>query len=113
VDNEDMSESSYVFVRNLGAEVETPSKGILSHTLHEDVWHKIVLFAFSDGHSISPHAVPVPATVYFAAGRATMLLGEDRREVSAGTLIQMPPNLLHAIDAHEGVKMLLILQKAR
>lgn len=103
----------YLLVESLAAELAIPPKGILSHTLHDDEFYKVVLFAFSAGHSISPHAVPVSASLYFVEGEGTMTLGEDQRAVRPGTFIHMPPGLLHGIVAETGVKMLLTLGKKR
>ena len=102
----------YYFLQDLSAEITVPEKGILSHTLHNDDSVKIVLFGFSPGQELTAHTAPMPATIQFLRGEATVTLGGDTREATAGTLIHMSSKLVHGIVAKTPVMMLLTLVKA-
>lgn len=102
----------YTYVDNLFTEIDVPTKGILSHTVHNDDAVKIVLFGFAPGQELTAHTAPMPADILFLEGEAEVTLGEDRTEAKAGTLIHMQPLLPHGIVAKTPVRMLLTLVKA-
>jgi quercetin dioxygenase-like cupin family protein len=102
----------YLLVSNVVGEIQPPEKGILSHTLHNDDNLKIVLFGFAVGQELTAHTAPMPATIHFLQGEATVTLGSDTQEVSAGALIHMQPKLTHGIVAKTPMMMLLYLLKA-
>lgn len=102
----------YHLISNLNGEVKIPEKGILSHTLYNDEQLKIVLFGFAPGQELTAHTAPMPATIMFLKGEASVTLGEDRQDVGAGALIQMAPKLTHGIVARTPLLMLLYLHKA-
>lgn len=102
----------YYFLQDLSSEIKVPEKGILSHTLHNDDHVKIVLFGFSAGQELTAHTAPMPATIQFLEGEATLTLGSDTLEAGAGTLVHMQPKLVHGIAAKTPVRMLLTLVKA-
>lgn len=101
----------YTLVDNLAAEIEPPSDGTLSRTVHQDERLKVVLFGFSAGQELSEHTASTPAIMHFLNGEATVTLGGEAVAVKAGTWIHMPPNLKHSIRAETPVSMLLILLK--
>ena len=102
----------YTFVSDVFTEIQPPEKGILSHTLFNDDHIKIILFGFAPGQELTAHTAPMPATIHFLKGEATLTLGDDTHEVSAGALIHMQPKLTHGIVAKTPVTMLLFLLKA-
>lgn len=103
---------SYLSTRILD-EVQVPEQGILSRTLHNDDYLKLVIFGFSAGHELSAHTAPMPATIQILQGRARVTLGEETRMLEAGSFIYMPPHLNHAIVAETPLVMLLSLWKQR
>jgi quercetin dioxygenase-like cupin family protein len=103
--------ANYLHVRDLMQEVQPPDKGILSRTLFNDERLKVVLFAFAAGEELSEHTASMPAVLHFLRGEATVTLGDDRHEAAAGTWVQMPKGLRHAIQAKTPVVMLLSLVK--
>ncbi|HET8547524.1 MAG TPA: cupin domain-containing protein [Bryobacteraceae bacterium] len=103
---------TYTLVADLLNEIRIPEKGILSHTLYNDDAIRIVLFGFAAGQELTAHTAPMPATIQFLEGEAEVTLGPDKREVAAGALIQMQPQLTHGIMAKTPVLMLLYLHKA-
>jgi len=103
--------TDYAFFPELLSEVEVPSKGILSRTLHNDERVRIVLFGFAAGEELSAHTAPVPAVLYFLQGEARVKLGEDTLEARPGSLAHMAPNLPHGILAKTPLVMLLVMAK--
>jgi quercetin dioxygenase-like cupin family protein len=88
-----------------------PAKGILSQTLQEDEHVNIVLFGFAPGEKLSEHTASVPAMLYFVQGEATITLGEEISEATAGSWVYMQPKLVHSVVAKTPVVMLLTLIK--
>jgi quercetin dioxygenase-like cupin family protein len=103
---------SYTYFADLAAEAKAPEKGILSRTLHNDDSLKVVLFGFAAGEELSAHTAPMPATIYFVSGAGKVKLGNDSKELRAGTFAYMAPILTHAIQAVEPTLMLLMIVKA-
>jgi quercetin dioxygenase-like cupin family protein len=102
----------YLLIANITKEIQLPEKGILSHTLFNDDNMKVILFGFAPGNELTAHTAPMPATLHFLQGEATVTLGSDSHEVGAGALIHMQPQLTHGIVAKTPVMMLLFLIKA-
>ena len=102
---------TYTIVMNVPKEISVPEKGILSHTLHNDLEVKIIAFGFSAGQELSAHTAPYPATIQILQGEAELTLGDDKLVVSAGCLAQMSANLPHAILAKTPTLMLLTMFK--
>lgn len=103
---------AYSLTENVFSEIQIPSKGILSHTVHNDDQVKLILFGFAPGQELTAHTAPMPATMCFLEGDAKVTLGSDTVDVKPGTLIHMQPNLTHGIVAVTPVRMLLTLVKA-
>lgn len=103
---------SYISTRILD-EVQIPEQGILSRTLHNDDYLKLVIFGFSAGHELSAHTAPMPATIQILQGRAQVTLGEETRVLEADSFIYLPPQLKHAIVAETPLVMLLSLWKQK
>ena|SRR5690348_12342268 len=101
----------YFFAPDLIAEIEIPKQGILSRTLHNDDQVKLVLFGFSEGQELSAHTAPMPASIYFLKGEASLMLGDEQMTVGAGSFAHMTANLRHAIVAKTPLVMLLTMMK--
>ena len=103
---------AYTLIPNLARETKIPEKGILSHTLYNDENLKIILFGFAPGQELTAHTAPMPATIMFLEGQASVTLGSETKEIPEGALIHMPPKLTHAIVANSPLRMLLYLHKS-
>ncbi len=101
----------YLYVPDLRQHAEVPENGILSRTLQSDDRTKIIQFTFAPGQELSAHTAPMPATLYFLEGEASLLLGDDRMDAVEGTFVYMTPNLPHGIKAKTQVVMLLTMVK--
>jgi quercetin dioxygenase-like cupin family protein len=101
----------YFVASELITEIELPQSGMLSRTLYDDGDVKLVLFGFAAGHELSAHSAPMPASLFFLKGEATVALGTDIQLVKAGAFVHMPPGLMHAVEARTPLVMLLIMMK--
>ena len=102
--------ASFVYIQDLLEEQPIiPEDSIVSKTLYQDQYIKVILFAFDEGQSLSEHTSAKPATLYFVKGEADLMLGEESRSASAGSWVYMPPGLRHSIKAQTPLIMLLEL----
>jgi quercetin dioxygenase-like cupin family protein len=103
----------YSFIENLKTHIpEIPKDSILSQTILNEEYVKVVLFGFAPGQELSQHTASQPAMLYFVDGDAQVILGEDKMSAQAGTWVHMVPNLAHSIHANSQVVMLLILLRS-
>ena len=101
----------YELVAELGNQVEVPTDGTLSRSIHQDERLKVVLFAFSAGQELSEHTASTPAIMHFLSGDADVTLGSEKVNAGAGTWIHMAAQLPHSIRTKTPVVMLLSLLK--
>ncbi len=102
---------SYLYFANIAEQVDVPSGGIISRTLHNDDRLKVVLFGFDTGQELSEHTSTMPAVLYVVSGEAELGLGSDTKEARAGTFAQMDPQLPHRIVARSPLVLLLLMIK--
>ncbi len=98
-----------VVIEDLLKQVEIPTDGTLSRTLHRDDHVKIVLFGFAGGQELSQHTAAVPAILEIVQGEARVTLDNAVRELSAGAWVFMDAQLPHAIYAKTPLIMLLTM----
>ncbi|MEZ4862497.1 MAG: cupin domain-containing protein [Caldilineaceae bacterium] len=105
--------TSYTYIANLNDALPAlTTDTIVSRTLAHDENSRVVLFGFAPGQELSEHTSPMQATLHFLAGEATITLGDETLEVTAGAWVQMAPRLPHSIRAKDGpVVMLLTMNK--
>lgn len=80
---------------------------IVSKTLVQNKAVSQTLFAFSEGEEISTHASHGDAMVQVLDGVATITIGSEVFDVSAGETIVMPADVPHAVQAKTKMKMFL------
>ena len=100
-------------VKNLLEMAEMPREGILSISVEDNEFYKVVLFMMPAGQYLSPHTSTMPATVYVVQGSADFTLGEDDVNVRPGDFFYMPPNYNHAIKAKEDFVFILTLNRQK
>lgn len=98
-------------ITNILEKIEMPKEGILSLSVEDNQYYKIVLFMMPKGQYLSPHTSTMAATVYVIQGVADFTLGEELHEVKSGDLFFMPPDYNHAIQAKDDFVFLLTLRK--
>ena len=98
-------------IKNLLEMANMPKEGILSISVEDNEYYKVVLFMMPAGQYLSPHTSTMPATVQVLSGAADFTLGDEDHEVKAGDHFFMPPNFNHAIRAKEDFVFLLNLKR--
>lgn len=71
----------------------------------------VTFFAFDRGQRLSEHTAPFDALVIVVEGRAEILIGGKAHRVDAGSMILMPADIPHALNAVTKFKMLLVMIK--
>ena len=89
--------------------VQYADESIVSKTLLEKKHGTLTLFAFDKGQGLSEHTSPYDATVCVLDGQATLIIGGERINASAGEMVIMPANVPHDVQAEDRFKMLLIM----
>jgi quercetin dioxygenase-like cupin family protein len=96
------------------ASLITPTEqGIASRVLAKAPGGTVTLFAFDAGQGLSEHSAPFDALVMVLDGAIDVTI--DRRPVRAvpGSIVRMPANVPHALDATEPARMLLVMLRER
>ena len=69
----------------------------------------MTLFAFDAGQGLTSHTSPFEALVLVLEGTLELTIGGTRLRATPGTIVRMPGNVPHAVDAIEASRMLLIM----
>ena len=90
----------------------TPTEqGIASRILAKTSGGNLTLFAFDAGQGLSEHATPYDALVLVLEGELTLTIGGTPVKATPGTVVRMPANVPHAVDAPVAARMLLAMFK--
>lgn len=90
----------------------TPTQGgIASRVLAKASGGNVTLFAFDGGQGLTEHTTPYDALVMVLEGRIALTIGGRPVEAVPGTVVLMPGNVPHAVDAREASRMLLVMLK--
>lgn len=106
-----MIDLSRLAVVSLPQETQFAANGIVSRTLLKTVAGRVVLFGFDVGQELTEHTSPHHAVVQILSGTCEWTLGGEVRQLKAGDLLYMPPQLPHAVRASERFSMLLTLTR--
>ena len=88
----------------------TPTdKGIASRVLARTSAGNITLFAFDAGEELSEHTAPFDALALTLAGELSLTIGGKQVRATPDTIVLMPANVPHAVQALEPSRMLLIM----
>jgi len=94
------------------ADLITPTAGgIASRVLAKNGGGNVTLFAFDAGEGLSEHTTPFDALVVTLGGALTLTIGGRPVLATPGTIVRMPANVPHAVDATAAALMLLIMLK--
>ena len=83
--------------------------GIASRVLAKTGGGNVTLFAFDAGEGLSEHTAPFDALVLVLDGALTLNIGGSAVGATPGTIVRMPANVPHAVDATAPSRMLLIM----
>jgi quercetin dioxygenase-like cupin family protein len=84
-------------------------QGISSRILAKTGGGNMTLFAFDAGQGLTEHTSPFEALVMVLDGALTLTIGGTPLLARPGTIVRMPANVPHALDAPEPCRMLLIM----
>ena len=91
----------------------TPTdQGIASRVLAKTTGGNLTLFAFDAGQGLTEHTSPFDAFVLVLEGSLTITVGGAAVEASTGTIVRLPADVPHAVDAVEATRMLLVMLKS-
>jgi quercetin dioxygenase-like cupin family protein len=88
----------------------TPTaQGIASRILAKTSGGNLTLFAFDQGQGLTEHTSPFDALVMVLEGSLTLTIGGTPVRATPGTVVCMPADIPHALDAPEACRMLLLM----
>lgn len=83
--------------------------GIASRVLAKTGGGNVTLFAFDQGQGLSEHTAPFDALVIVLDGELALTVGGQAVTALPGTIVRLPANLPHAVDATVASRMLLVM----
>jgi len=83
--------------------------GIASRVLAKSGGGNVTLFAFDAGQGLTEHTSPFDALVLVLSGRLTITIGGAPVDAEEGTIVRMPANVPHGLEAPEAATMLLVM----
>ena len=93
----------------LTALISTTPHGIASRVLARSAGGTVTLFAFDAGESLSEHTAPFDALVLVLEGALELTIAGQHVQALPGTIVRMPADVPHAVDASQASRMLLIM----
>ncbi len=87
------------------------ARGIGSRILGKAAGGNMTLFAFDEGQGLTEHTSPFDAFVLVLDGALTLTIGGTPVRATPGTIVRMPADIPHAVDAPEPCRMLLVMLK--
>jgi quercetin dioxygenase-like cupin family protein len=88
----------------------TPTEhGIASRVLARSAGGNVTLFAFDAGQGLTEHTTAFDALALVLEGALTLTIGGNAVEAATGTIVRLPANVPHAVDAREAARMLLVM----
>jgi quercetin dioxygenase-like cupin family protein len=83
--------------------------GVASRVLAKTAGGNLTLFAFDKGQGLTEHTSPFDALVLVLDGSITLTIGGSPVVATPGTVVRMPADIPHALDAPEACRMLLVM----
>ena len=91
--------------------ISSTAHGISSRILLKTGGGNVTLFAFDAGQGLTEHTSPFEALVMVLDGSLTLTIGGTPVLATPGTIVRMPANVPHGLDAPEPCRMLLTMLK--
>jgi quercetin dioxygenase-like cupin family protein len=92
--------------------VTPTADGIASRVLAKTPGGSLTLFAFAAGQGLSEHTSPFEAFVMVLEGACTLTIGGAPVHATPGTVVRMPSNVPHAVDAVEATRLVLVMLRS-
>ncbi|HEX7484876.1 MAG TPA: cupin domain-containing protein [Vicinamibacterales bacterium] len=93
--------------------VSPTEQGIASRVLAKTSGGNLTLFAFDAAQGLTEHTSPFDALVMVLEGSLILTIGGTPVRATPGTIVRMPANVPHALDAPEAARMLLLMLRDR
>lgn len=93
----------------LHALIQPTEQGIASRVLAKTSGGNLTLFAFDAGQGLSEHKAPFDALVMVLEGALIVTIGGTEVRATPGTVVRMPADVPHALEAPEPARMLLVM----
>jgi quercetin dioxygenase-like cupin family protein len=100
-------------ILNFAKLIDYSANGIISKRVIDRTTGTITLFSFDQGQKLSEHTAPFDALVQVIEGRAEIIIAGEKFLVNSGESIILPVGIVHAVNAVERFKMLLIMIKEK
>jgi quercetin dioxygenase-like cupin family protein len=97
----------------LDALVTPTARGIASRVLARAAAGNITLFAFDAAEELSEHTTPFDALVITLSGALVLTIGGREVQTTPQSVVLMPANVPHSVQATEPSRMLLIMLRER
>ena len=91
--------------------IRPTEQGIASRVLAKTSGGNLTLFAFDSGQELTEHTSPFDALVIVLEGVLMLTIDGAPVRATAGTIVRMPADIPHAVDAPEASRMLLVMLK--
>ena len=92
------------------ADLITPTeRGVASRTLAKAGGGNVTLFAFDAGEGLSEHRAPFDALILVVDGALSVTIGGQTVEAESGTIVRLPADIPHAVEATVAARMLLVM----
>ena len=85
---------------------------VANRTLVKQPAGAVILFAFDEGTALKEHTATVDALAQILEGDAEIMIARETLRASAGDVVLLPANQLHALKALTRFKMLLTTIRA-
>ena len=93
----------------LSALITPTESGIASRVLCKTSGGNLTLFACDAGQGLTEHTSPFEALVLVLEGACTLTIGGTPVRATPGTLVRMPADVPHALEATETTRLLLVM----
>jgi quercetin dioxygenase-like cupin family protein len=98
-------------VLSLASLVTPVEGGIGSRVLSKAAGGTITLFVFDAGQGLTEHTSPYDAMVLVLEGEFVLMIGGVECRAAAGSIVRLPADVPHALDAPVRSRMLLMMVK--
>jgi quercetin dioxygenase-like cupin family protein len=93
--------------------ISPTAQGIASRVLAKSTGGNFTLFAFDAGQGLTEHTSPFDALVMVLEGSLTLTIGGTAVRATPGTIVRMPADVPHGLEATEPARMLLLMLRDR
>ena len=94
---------------SLSALIASTQGGIASRVLSKTPGGRLTLFAFHAGQGLTEHTSPFEALVLVLEGACTLTIGGTPVRATPGTVVRMPAEVPHALEAMETTRLLIVM----